>query len=209
MRLLIKYFLRGLLVVLPAAVTIWVLYSVFVFVDDLFPRPEDDGWTWTIPLIDYKITAETLAFRGAGFLIVIAGIILAGFLTSNLLTRQMLFLAEQLFTRVPVVKLLYNAVKDMIEAFVSEEKKFDKPVRLHLADNVDVIGFVTQESLDEFGWDDLVGVYVPQSYNFAANLILVPRERVTPIDKPAGDVMAFVVSGGVAKSVEREANGDE
>ena len=51
----------------------------------------------------------------------------------------------------------------------------------------------------EFGRPDKVAVYVPQSYNFAANLILVPRQRVHFIDADAGAFMAFIVSGGVAE----------
>jgi len=186
MRTLIGYFLRGLLVVVPAALTIWILWVVFVRVDQLIPLPEGRGWI--------------LPKRGTGFLVLIGGVTLIGLLTSNILTRWIFGRVERLFTRVPVVKLLYTSIKDLIEAFVSEKKRFDRPVMLRLGDEaeVEVIGFVTRDSLEEFGEADKVAVYVPQSYNFAANLILVPRDRVRAIDLPAADVMAFVVSGGVS-----------
>jgi len=60
------------------------------------------------------------------------------------------------------------------------------------------VGFVTRDSLSSFGQAELVSVYVPQSYNFAGNLLIVPRSRTLPIEASTHDVMAFVVSDGVA-----------
>lgn len=209
MRILLRYFLRGLLVVVPAALTIWILYAVFVFVDDLVRLPDlfdfPAGWQFRVPFLEDPITVDKLATRGVGFVITLLLITLIGFLTSNFFTRWIFSRLELLFTRVPVVKLLYSSIKDVIEAFLSEKKKFDKPVLLSFSDDVQVIGFVTRDSLAELGLADKVAVYVPQSYNFAANLILVPRERVQPLSLPAPDVMAFVVSGGVSEAARKSA----
>jgi hypothetical protein len=60
-----------------------------------------------------------------------------------------------------------------------------------------VIGFVTREDLAELGLAERIAVYVLQSYNFAANLLIVPPGRVRALERPAGEVMAFVVSGGL------------
>jgi len=186
MRTLIGYFLRGLLVVVPVGLTLWILWAVFTGVDQLIPLPEKSAWT--------------LPKRGTGFLVVIGSVTLIGFLTSNIVTRWLFGRVDRLFTRVPVVKLLYTSIKDVIQAFVSEEKKFDRPVLVRLGSEpeIEVIGFVTRGSLEEFGAPDKVAVYVPQSYNFAANLVIVPRDHVRDLDLPAADVMAFVVSGGVS-----------
>ena len=148
----------------------------------------------SIPGTDFKW------HHGIGFLITILVITLIGILTSNVLVKWFVRRIERLFNRLPLVKQIYTSIKDMIEAFVSEEKKFDKPVLLtfHEQGDVEVIGFVTRQSLEELGRADKVSVYVPQSYNFAANLILVPRSRIQPIELPAADVMTFVVSGGVS-----------
>ena len=62
---------------------------------------------------------------------------------------------------------------------------------------VQVIGFVTRESLDTLGLTGKVAVYLPQSYNFAGNLIIVPKEQVSPLQADSGTVMAFIVSGGI------------
>lgn len=195
MGFLLRYFLRGLLVVIPAAATIWILVTVFLFVDDLVRLPLAD-----VDQEELNLGID-LTTRGVGFVLTLVMITLIGFLTSNFFTRWIFGQLELLFTKVPVVKLVYNSIKDVIEAFLSEKKKFDKPVLLTLAEDVQVIGFVTRESLTELGLEGKVAVYVPQSYNFAANLIVVPSERVSPLDANSADVMAFVVSGGVSEAV--------
>ena len=200
MRYLIKYFLRGLLIVVPAAATIWILYKVFGFVDGLVRLPEEQ---WEVPLVGWKVPGVTLSFPGSGVLLTVALVTVIGMLGSNIFTRQLFTFSERLFNRMPGVKQVYNAIKDLIEALVSEDKKFDKPVLLTLANEVEVIGFVTRESLEDLGLEEKIAVYVPQSYNFAANLIVVPKERVRSLELPPADVMAFVVSGGVL-SVENE-----
>ena len=205
-RFFVRNFIRGLLFVAPVAATIAILVYVFDLIDGLL-KPSGEG-VWKVPFVGIEIASETLAFRGVGFLLTITGILVIGMLTSNVLTKWALRRVDQLFGHVPVVKLIYSAIKDMVEAFVSEEKKFDKPVLLALSatPEVEVIGFITREDLEEFGRPGKVAVYVPQSYNFAANLILVPRSRVTPIDLPSGDVLAFVVSGGVSQATQTNQN---
>ena len=195
---LIRNFFQGLLVVVPLAATLWIMLTVFRWIDELVETPDTE--TWRIPGTEIDVPLELLAWDGVGFLVMIAGVTLIGVLTSNVLTGWIVRRIDHLFTHVPVVKLIYTSIKDMVRAFVSDKKKFDKPVLLAFSKepDVEVIGFITREELESFGRPGKVAVYVPQSYNFAANLILVPKERVTPIELPAGDVMAFVVSGGVS-----------
>ncbi|UFJ42993.1 DUF502 domain-containing protein [Brevibacillus humidisoli] len=178
MRRLARYFLEGLLYSVPLAVTIFVLYQVFITVD---------SWLgFTVP--------------GLGFAVTIVVITAIGFLASGALTKSALTLVERLFTRVPLVKLLYNSLKDLIGAFVGEKKSFDQPVlvRLSADSQVKVIGFITRDSLETFGLRDHVAVYLPQSYNFAGNLLIVPCEQVEQLEADSADVMAFLVSGGVS-----------
>jgi uncharacterized membrane protein len=181
LRFLVQSFLNGLLVLAPVAATAWILYKLFQAVDRLLPLP------------------ETVA-PGVGFALVVGIVIAVGILTSNFLAAQALELSDRLLARVPFVKLVYSSIKDLTEAFVGREKKFDRPVLLALSDQLEVIGFVTREDLGELGIGGRVAVYVPQSYNFAANLLIVPRERVRALDRPAGEVMAFVVSGGLTSA---------
>ncbi|HZK86391.1 MAG TPA: DUF502 domain-containing protein [Syntrophomonas sp.] len=98
--------------------------------------------------------------------------------------------------------LLYGSVKDLLNAFVGDKKSFNKPVLVKLSNesHAHVMGFITCESLNSFGLDDYMSVYVPQSYNFAGQLLIFPRGHVQPLESNSADMMAFIVSGGVARS---------
>ncbi|MFY0543349.1 DUF502 domain-containing protein [Brevibacillus sp. H7] len=178
MKRLVRYFLEGLLYVIPLAVTVFVLYKIFVTVDGFLKLP--------VP--------------GIGFVLTIVGITLVGVLASNVLTRGLLALVDRLFVRVPFIKLIYSSIKDLIGAFVGDKKSFDKPVLVTLSadSRAKAIGFITRESLDAYGLEDHVAVYFPQSYNFAGNLLIFPREQVKPLDVESSEAMAFLVSGGVS-----------
>ncbi|RJQ41499.1 MAG: DUF502 domain-containing protein [Nitrospiraceae bacterium] len=177
MKKLLKYFFEGLLFLVPLVVTIYVLYFVFVKIDSIF---------------SFKIP-------GVGFIITILTVTLVGFFASYFLTRSLVNIVDKLFSRMPVVKMIYTSIKDLIGAFVGEKKSFNKPVLVTVSpgSNIKVIGFVTRENLDNMGLAGAVAVYLPQSYNFAGNLIIVPKEQVAPFNFESGQAMAFIVSGGI------------
>ncbi|WP_373064847.1 DUF502 domain-containing protein [Gemmatimonas sp.] len=178
MRRLLGYFVRGLVLLAPLVVTVWVCWLVFKNVD---------GWLG-------------LPIPGAGFVATLVLITVVGFLGSNLLTRSAVNLLEGLMGRLPFVRLLYGSTKDLLNAFVGEKRRFDKPVSLDLSPDggVRLVGFVTQESLAHLGMSEYVAVYCPHSYNFSGQLHLVLATRVRALDVASADAMAFVVSGGVS-----------
>ena len=178
MRRFVNYFLRGLVVLAPLVITLWITYEVFRRVDGLLGLP--------IP--------------GLGFILTVAGITLFGFLASNLITRGWLAAVEGVFARLPFVRLLYSSTRDLLDAFVGEKRRFDKPVAVSLTPGgtIRVLGFVTREGLDYLGLPGQVAVYLPQSYNFAGNLILVPAAQVERLTAESAEVMTFIVSGGVS-----------
>jgi len=182
MKKLLNYFIKGLLIFAPTALTIFVLVWVFTSLDEIFRN-----------LLHIKIP-------GLGILSTLALIVTIGFLASNLLGRKFFELIEKLFTKLPLVKLLYSAVKDMIEAFAGEKKSFDKPVLAALAPkgSAKVVGFVTRDDLENLGLEDYVAVYMPQSYNFAGNVLLFPKESIQPLNIESSEAMAFIVSGGLS-----------
>ena len=147
MRALVNYFLRGVVFVAPLALTVYVCYRLFVTID---------GWLG-------------LPVPGAGVAATFALITLVGFLASNFLARGAIALVERVLARLPFVRLLYSATKDLLNAFVGERRRFDKPVlvALHAGSSARALGFVTQESLAQLGLAGHVAVYLPQSYNFA------------------------------------------
>lgn len=180
MKRLVRYFLKGLLFLVPLVATIYFVYFVFIKIDSIL--------RFDIP--------------GIGFAAIILVITLVGMIASNFLTRRLVSWVDNVFTRLPLVKMIYSSIKDLINAFVGDKKSFNKPVLVTLAPggNIQVIGFVTRERLDNLGLSEHVAVYLPQSYNFAGNLVIVPKGQVSPVSADSGDVMAFIVSGGITHS---------
>jgi len=179
---LFNYFLRGLVVVGPVALTIYVCVLAFRTIDSWLGLP----------------------IRGVGFALALAVITLVGFLASSLIARSVIAALDQVFERLPFVRLLYTSAKDMLNAFVGEKRRFDKPVLVSVTGDrsVKVLAFLTSESLLSLGIADYVSVYMPQSYGLAGHILVVPADRVERIDADAAEVMAFIISGGVT-SVER------
>ncbi len=174
---LIGYFARGLVLLAPLAVTVWVCWLVFTSVD---------GWLG-------------LPYPGAGFVVTVLLITLFGFLGSSLLSKSAVSVLERLLGRLPFVRLLYGSTKDLLNAFVGEKRRFDKPVLVSLtADgSVRLVGFLTQDTLGHLGLFEQVAVYCPHSYNFSGQLYVVNVSQIHPLDATSADAMAFVVSGGV------------
>ena len=178
MRRLVNYFFRGVIVTAPIAVTAYVCYRIFVGIDSWLGLP----------------------VRGAGFAVTVVVITLTGFLASTILARSLVGALDSVMNRLPFVRLLYSSTRDLLNAFVGEQRRFDKPVlvTLYPGGGARAFGFVTQESLAHFGLADHVAVYLPQSYNFAGTLLVFPTAQVERVAVDSADVMAFIVSGGVA-----------
>jgi uncharacterized membrane protein len=181
---LLNYFVRGLVVVVPLALTIYVCAVIFTTIDSWLALP----------------------IRGAGFVLALVMITVVGMLASSIVTRSLLTWVDQLFERLPFVRLLYSSAKDMLNAFVGEKRRFDKPVLVAISNDraVKVLAFLTSESLASLGVEDHVTVYMPQSYGLAGHIIVVPADRVQRIDAEAAEVMAFIISGGVTTVATRD-----
>src|SRR6476659_7995568 len=186
---LFQYFLQGLLVIAPVAITAYAVYWIVSSIDSLIPLFTAKDETGRIYIQNY----------GLGFLIVIAAICLIGYLSSFFIKNRLFHLFDSILMKTPGIRFIYSSVKDFFEAFAGEKKKFNKPVLANIDDN-DVwrVGFITQEDATEWGFSTYVAVYIPMSYSIAGNVYLLPRERVRPItDVNATDAMKFAISGGV------------
>ena len=173
----LSYFFRGLLVLTPLAVTCYVIYVIFVFLDGLIPVP----------------------FPGIGILMVIGLITFTGYLASLFFARPVFEWVERGLFKIPLVNLLYTSIKDLMGAFVGDKKKFSEPVVVQISDTISRFGFLTQEDLGTIGLTDMVAVYFPHSYNVSGNVFLVKRDKITPLKGvKSSDVMKFMVSGGVS-----------
>jgi uncharacterized membrane protein len=186
---LLQYFLQGLLVIAPIAVTVYAVYSIVSFIDNqipIFTARDEEGRVY-------------VRNYGLGFLAVIAGIIFIGYTSSFFIQNRVFHLFDSILKRTPGIRFIYSTTKEFFEAFAGEKKKFNKPVLANIDDN-DVwrVGFITQEEARDFGFSDYVAVYIPMSYSIAGNVYLLPRARVRLVTNiNATDAMKFAISGGV------------
>jgi len=186
---LLQIFLQGLIILAPIVITIWALTSLFNFIDRILPD-----------LIE-RVYPESSAYylRGMGFIVAILIILLVGYVSSSFVVGKLVELFDSILQKTPGIKIIYTTVKDFFEAFAGNKRKFDKAVLVAI-ESTDVwrIGFVTKEEVNEFGLNEYVAVYVPQSYAFAGHLYFVKKERVKLItDVGSADAMKFAISGGV------------
>ena len=184
MRQLANYFLRGLLITAPAAVTVYLCWVAIRWVDSLVGT--------SIP--------------GLGILITVAVVTLVGAFASNLVTRGLVGTIDRALAGLPFVRLLYTSTKDLLNAFVGEQRRFNRPVRARFGEGASTfhaLGFVTADALEHLGLPGQVAVYLPFSYSVAGHVIILPADRVEALDTESADTMAFILSGGVTGSAER------
>ena len=176
--LILRYFFQGIIIVSPIAVTAWAAYSIFDIIDTQIPA---------LP-------------RGVGFLIVIGSLIVLGWLGSTFFVWKFLIdFFDNILERTPFLKFIYGSVKDVVESFMGDKKKFTKPVLVKMRVNPEVyqVGFITQKDLGKMGLIDKVAVYLPHSYAVSGFLVIVDRDNVTELDINPSDAMKMAVSGGV------------
>ena len=179
MRRLAGYFLRGLVITAPLALTVYVCFSIVTAIDSWIP----------------------VDIPGVGFAITIGLITLVGALGSNVLTDGLVRLIDGLLEKLPFVRLLYGTAKDFFEAFAGEKKRFNTAVlvTLYPASEAKALGFMTRRDVEMFGLVNHVAVYLPHSYAFTGQLILVPAEHVTLVQAGSAELMTFIVSAGVTE----------
>lgn len=188
-----KIMFQGLVAMLPAVLTIYILYWLVrsaemvlgSFLEILLPEG------WYLP--------------GMGLLVGLAGTFVLGILLNAFLVRRMFDLSESLMNRIPLVKTLYGPLKDFVGFFATKrETQFNQVVALDLEFGglpMRMIGFVTRSDFHGLppgiGSDGEVAVYLPLSYQIGGYTVIVPRSRITPIDMSTHRAMGFVVTGGL------------
>lgn len=194
-RLLIHYFLQGMLVLAPVAITLYAAYWLVTSIDDLIP-------ILTVTNEEGKVIVRNF---GLGFLMILITITLVGYFSTFFIQSRIFNFFDRMLERAPGIKFIYSTTKDFFEAFAGEKKKFNRPVLANIDDNnVWRVGFLTQENMEDFGLKDYVSVYIPMSYSIAGNVYLIPASRIKPINEhvSASEAMKFAISGGVTKVEE-------
>lgn len=175
---ILRYFFSGTLFIVPLVATAYFIFVSFQWLDNRLALP----------------------YPGLGFAIIIAVITLIGYLSTNYIFKTIGNLFDRGMNKIPLIKLIYATVKDLLGAFVGDKKKFNKPVlvRINKDNSLFQIGFITQSDLSDLGLNDMVVVYFPHSYAFSGYHYFVPKENIKPLNISGPTAMKFIVSGGVS-----------
>jgi len=184
---LVRYFVQGVIILAPIGITAYVLFWLFDKIDG--------------------ILNPYIRIPGVGFAIMIVFVVFVGWISSHFFMGSFIHFFDQWMERTPVVKFIYSSTKDFFEAFAGDKKRFSNSVLANIfSEDVWIIGFLTDEEMEKFELgSDKVAVYVPQAYNFAGQLYILPRDRVRKIEGiTSGEAMKYAVTGGVADLEEEK-----
>ncbi len=182
---ILNLFFAGLLLIVPLSLCVYIIYKTFTVIDSLLPH---DG------------ILQPIYFPGLGVILVLLCITLVGFAFTKLIRFPINEFLDKNIEKLPVISMIYTSARDLMKAFVGEEKRFNKPVLVCMSKENEIykLGFITQATLEDLDLPDyLTTVYFPHSYNFSGELYIVSVHNITPLKADSGDLMKFIVSGGV------------
>ncbi len=181
---LIRFFLRGLLLVTPVSLTVYIIVELVRWVDSWLHIP--------IP--------------GVGILTVLFTTALIGYLANTMLAKPLFKFIGLALEKIPLVGFLYSSINDLVTAFAGDTKKFDTPVLVPFDGQGFLYkpGFITQKDLSSIGLPGMVTVYMPHSYNFSGNVFVVDAKCLVALDGSNTDLMKYIVSGGVSGSMHKK-----
>lgn len=189
-RALLNYLIKGLLIVVPIALSIFIVVWAVTTVD---------SWLNINNFLGVNpITGSNRNIPGLGLVLVLALILVAGFIVTNFVTEPMYNWFQRTMNRLPLLNFIFSSIKDLTEAFVGDEKKFNNPVLVEVEGDMKRIGFLTQNDLSKIDLPGEAIVYFPFSYSFAGQVYVVSKDKIKPLDMSAADAMKLVVSGGVS-----------
>ncbi len=184
-----NYFISGILVIVPAAISLWVLWKIFVFLENLIGQ-------W--------IQRATPQFyvKGLGFISLLAIILILGFFAQNVFGKRILRYIERLFLTVPVFNRIYQFVHSILQQIFRKDKEVFQGVALiNFGDETSTIGFITsKEPIFEGQTSEYWTVFVPTVPNPTTGLILIvhkDRLKVLPLSVEQG--MKILFSFGIYK----------
>src|SRR6476659_5309434 len=192
----LQLFLQGLIVIVPIAVTVYAAVWLFTAIDNILPNI-----VYAIFPRNIIIQQRIVTIPGINFIVLILLITFIGWISSLFFVSRLVAFFDRLLEHTPGVKFIYTSVKDFLEAFAGNKRKFDKPVLVNV-DGADVwrVGFITHEDAHNFNLADHAVVYVPHAYAVSGITYIVPKEKIRLLTHTSSaDAMKFTISGGVTE----------
>ncbi len=180
-----SYFLQGLLYLVPIAATLYVIYVAVRY-----------GVKFTRLLS--QVTG-TMIPGWISIVLIVVAIAFIGYISKMIIATPTAQFFDRLMKRMPIIRFVYSSVRDLMQAFVGKQRKFDSPVLVRISSDGSIsrLGFITQNDLSQLGINNMISVYLPGSYGILGELIIVPKENVTPLNTNSAELMKFIVSGGI------------
>ncbi|MEO6830621.1 MAG: DUF502 domain-containing protein [Chitinophagaceae bacterium] len=189
--LLLRSFFKGVIILAPIAITIYIIFWIFFKIDTLIPI---EGFP-----------------RGLGFVLIISSVTIIGYLGTRFFIGKAIFdFFDHVLERTPGIKFIYSSVKEVMSSFVGDKKRFNKPVWVCVSTQPEIfrIGFLTQPDMSYLGMEQKVAVYLPHSYAISGWVIVVNAVDIRPVTTmSSAEAMKFAVSGGITISDENASNG--
>lgn len=190
-----RSFLRGLSVVLPLALTAYALWWLVVSIEQIF------RWLWI------HLLPESWYFTGLGIVLGACAIYAVGVFAGAWLGRVLIEAFEGLLARIPLVKTIYGSIRDLTSFFAGKKKGMGRVVIAEVTPGIRLLGFVTQEDAQLLtGLPEDAGktaVYLPMSYQIGGYMVLLPRERLTPIEMKVEDALRMAITAGIVDETPR------
>ena len=205
------YFLAGILVTMPLTVTFLVAWWFIGFVDDYVVPWIPDGWN------PDHFLKETVGFEiglpGLGLVVLLVVITLIGALTAGFLGRMVLNIGERILARMPVIRSVYSAIKQILETVLQQQSKAFRQAVLveYPRRGIWAIGFITgptEGEVQNLTLQEVVNVFLPTTPNPTSGILLfVPRKDVVFLDMSVEEAVKMVISGGIVTPPDRRPAG--
>ena len=184
-----QIFFKGLIVVLPITLTFYLLVWASYKIESIFGS--------TIEMI----VGQWLYIPGLGIFVTLIFIFLVGLLVNNYITGRFFSWLTETLEKVPLIKVIYNPLKDLMALIPGRSSDKDRPQRVVLVPlenlGVNALGIVTREQLDELPGSGLVSVYIPLSYMLGGITILIEKEKVKKVDIPVDQALKLSVTAWI------------
>ncbi|KFE33507.1 DUF502 domain-containing protein [Thioclava atlantica] len=198
-------FFTGLIVVAPVGLTIWIMWTMAGWVDG-----------WVLPLVPQEMRPEHyigINVRGIGVIIFLFFTVIVGWLAKGLFGRTMIRFGESIVDRLPLVRTVYNGLKQIAETVLSQsEAKFDRACLIEYPrEGLKAIAFVSSSAKGEIAAtaeedDPLVSVFLPTTPNPTSGFLLfVPQSQVSYLDMSVEDAAKLIISAGLVYPQPKEA----
>lgn len=199
------YFFAGLLVIIPLALTVYVVWNLFIAIDGLLATPVSQAIYRALDIVPKYRTIP-----GLGFIALILVILTVGFFARNYVGKKLLSFGDAVLGRIPVVRHIYTTFQQISQAFLADHSEtFKRAVLIEYPrKGIYSIGFVTQDTrgmVQSKLPDDVVSIFLPTTPNPTSGFLLfVPKKDIVLLNITVEEALKLVISGGAIVPSEAE-----